>query len=705
MGAVFLARQLSLDRNVALKVLPSSLSANPELLARFTREALSAAQLSHHNIVHVYDVGNHGDTYFISMEFVKGDNLGDMVRRDGRLRVDDAAGYVLQAARGLNHAHKRGIIHRDIKPDNLIVNEHGIVKVADLGLAKMRGSADMTHGVASGDQALALANASPDLTQAHAAMGTPAYMAPEQARDAAGVDPRADQYSLGCTLYYLCAGRAPYSGTTVFELISKHLREPLTPLDVHVHSVPPAFSRIVQHMLEKDPAQRYPDLAAVIADLEDYLGIGAEAGPYRPRESHLAMLEGQIKSFYTAPALKLRRFVLTAFFFLLPVVLLASVSLRSFALAGAALGFWTLSILAHFLYDGIRNKTYLFRRVRSAVLGMPWRNWIATVVGAAASIGILYLLGWLPYWVGCGVAAFAVAAGYQALVCRPLRKQRSDQVWKMQQMLRELRIRGVSEDALQDFVARFSSDQWEEFFETLFGYEDMVVARASVAAMEKVKRRKSFARWRDPIFRFLDSVEEARRQEREQRQLARVEAKRLKAQGLSDSQANLKAEEEAFRILKEVRVVPVAESAARKAKARLTLRFHAATVRRIYAIARAVAGLAIIAAAAAVYAPQINVTIPPMISGLLNNYWSWGHGGNYFGLAAGVALFLSAFSKRVFWPGLIAVGAALMVFVYPIVSVVGQPQFSNRTAFLASLALVGAGFGFCLLKRLSGGRF
>ena len=155
-------------------------------LARFTREALSAAQLTHHNIVQVYDVGNADHIHYISMEFVRGENLGTMVKDEGRLTLEDAAGYILQAARGLKYAHDRGIIHRDIKPDNLMVNEHGIVKIADMGLAKMGEEIQKTKvasaAMTSSAPTVGAASFDSNLTMHDVAMGTPAYMTPEQAR-------------------------------------------------------------------------------------------------------------------------------------------------------------------------------------------------------------------------------------------------------------------------------------------------------------------------------------------------------------------------------------------------------------------------------------------------------------------------------------------------------------------------------------------
>src|SRR5262249_19572151 len=137
MGAVYLARQVSLDRNVALKVMNPSWAKDPVFLARFTREAYAAAQLVHHNVVQIYDIGEEHGTPFFSMEFVPGQNLGEIPRGKGKLDIEEAVGYTLQAARGLKYAHDQGMVHRDVKPDNLMLNDQGIVKVADLGLVKL----------------------------------------------------------------------------------------------------------------------------------------------------------------------------------------------------------------------------------------------------------------------------------------------------------------------------------------------------------------------------------------------------------------------------------------------------------------------------------------------------------------------------------------------------------------------------------------
>ena len=284
MGAVYLARQISLDRHVALKVLTPSLASDPQFVARFTREAYAAAQLTHHNIVAIHDIGAERDVHYFSMEFVEGQNLGDAVREAGKLDPESSAGYVLQAAHGLKFAHDHGMIHRDIKPENLLLNDQGIVKVADLGLVKRSGT-DETQitGVAHG-------SGSNDSTQMNMSMGTPAYMAPEQAVDAAHVDQRADIYSLGCTLYDLLTGRPPFMGRSAIEVITKHQREQITPPEMIVRNVPRTLSAILLKMVAKKPDERYQTMNDVIRAMEDFLGVSA-TGPFTPKEEHVKVLE------------------------------------------------------------------------------------------------------------------------------------------------------------------------------------------------------------------------------------------------------------------------------------------------------------------------------------------------------------------------------------------------------------------------------
>jgi serine/threonine protein kinase len=705
MGAVYKARQLSLDRDVALKVLPPSLASNPELLVRFTREALSAAQLTHHNIIQVYDVGSTQDNiHYISMEFVRGKSLGDLIRKEGKLQLDDAAAYVLQAARGLRYAHENGVIHRDIKPDNLMINEQGIIKIADMGLAKMRSTTETSTQTHSRDELLMAARG--DLTMAEVAMGTPAYMPPEQARDASTVDHRADQYSLGCTLYYLCAGKAPYQGTTAFELITAHMTQPLTPIEHVVTNVPQALSRIVSRMLEKDPDSRYPSMEEVIRDLEAYLGVESSKGPYTPREQHLRVLENAVKAYYSAGSIRKRTLARPAFALLMVLGTVASVFATNFPAAGTLLGILLLTPLVNFVWDGVKNKTFLFRRVRAVFFGMPLRNWIYLVLGTVITLAVLYFLKLLLLLPVMLAAAVGLAAAYQFLVIRPLTRERAPAIAEAQEMLKQLRVRGVGEDALMDFVCRFSGEDWEEFFEELFGYQNMVLMRGKWASMEQVAPRRKHATWRDPVVRWLEEVEEGRKRIKEIRTLKKVEASRLQAQGKSAAEAEKAAELEATRVIAE-ELRPKAEKAAKQRS------FQGAKVIKIrgpmyyvgggWRVLRLLMG-ACIALAGVRFLGRFSAGPADTVLDWFGGFIS-GTQGAFMAILAGTALLLTAFSRRQLLHIVSVLGAAAMVWYAPITRLVANPQFTETICFYGGFgALLGA-FAICVLAKFTGGKF
>lgn len=714
MGAVCLARQVSLDRDVALKILPGRLAQNPEFLVRFTREALSAAQLSHHNIIQVYDVGSAGDVHYISMEYVRGDNLGNMVRRDGALRVEDAASFVLQAARGLKYAHDHGIIHRDIKPDNLMVNEHGIVKIADMGLAKMRGVAEQTLRSDDSTPSI-LARARGDLTMMDVAMGTPAYMSPEQARDASSVDHRADQYSLGCTLYYLVAGHAPYSGSTAYEIISQHLDAPPPNLEEQVRNVPAALAAIVRRMLAKDPDDRYPDMAGVIHDLEAVLGLEAEKGPYTPRQHHLELLEREQIRYESVPSLKWRKLAPMAFFTLTALAAVAAVFTGELALAGGVVGLMVMTPLASFVVGGITRRTYLFRRVRSAVLGMSVKEWLATAAALLLAAALLYALNLIWWWLMFAAVAAGVAGAYQIGIVGRVERERANSLGAVQEMLKHLRLRGVSEEAIQDFVCRFSGEKWEEMFEALFGYEAMVEARARSAATEHLTPHKRFATWRDPIVRWLDGVEENRRVRREKRELARVEAKRLKAQGASEREARRRAKAAAGRMHDDIKSVTRKGAAARTQERpesaprpkRVTFDPNAAD--NFFRGARFVAGAGVVLyfvcyLCGRIAPPSLQplmervvaLPLPDGLGHMLKTYW---------GGAAGVALLVSAFSVRRVTGILTALGGLAILGAENLYGPLSGLFESQAQLLTLGAVLMAIGLGVAILAKLTGRQF
>jgi tRNA A-37 threonylcarbamoyl transferase component Bud32 len=226
MGQVFKARHVLMRRLVALKVIRKDHLADPEIVSRFHREIRAVAQLAHPNIVLAHDAGQVGDTHFLVMEYVEGTDLARLVKKHGPLPVARACAYVRQAALGLQHAHERGLVHRDIKPANLLLATapgEAVVKVLDLGLARLSHGGEQTVG---------------ELTQEGAVMGTPDFIAPEQAEESRGVDIRADVYSLGCTLYYLLTGRVPFPGGTLLQKLRRHQNEQPAPVTTLRPEVP-----------------------------------------------------------------------------------------------------------------------------------------------------------------------------------------------------------------------------------------------------------------------------------------------------------------------------------------------------------------------------------------------------------------------------------------------------------------------------------
>jgi serine/threonine-protein kinase len=252
MADVFLARDLLLDRPVAIKVLFPEYATDPNFVERFRREAQAAANLNHPNIVGVYDWGKQSNTYFMAMEYVHGRTLADILRANGKLRPDQATDIAMEVAGALGFAHKSGVVHRDIKPANILIANDGRVKVADFGIARALNSANEQ-----------------DLTQAGAVMGTATYFSPEQAQGAQP-DPRSDLYSLGIVLYEMVGGRPPFIGDNPVGIAYKQVHETPQPLNQLTPNVPRPFEAIVAKLLAKNPAVRYPTAEALRDDLRRF---------------------------------------------------------------------------------------------------------------------------------------------------------------------------------------------------------------------------------------------------------------------------------------------------------------------------------------------------------------------------------------------------------------------------------------------------
>lgn len=248
MGEIYEAVQLKLDRRVALKTLSESLSGDSNYLKRFKREARAAASVNHPGVVQVYDSGEEDGLHYLVMELIEGNDLAEIVKREGKLAVDETLRIVREVAEALREALVHGVIHRDIKPANIMLTQTGQVKVSDLGLAKV--ITDET-----------------DLTMSGVGLGSPHFIAPEQADDARRVDHRADIYSLGITTLFLLTGKRPFEGSSAFSVVVAQANKPLPSGKELGTELPSGVETLILKMTAKRPSRRYPDYDALLADL------------------------------------------------------------------------------------------------------------------------------------------------------------------------------------------------------------------------------------------------------------------------------------------------------------------------------------------------------------------------------------------------------------------------------------------------------
>jgi len=250
MANVYLAYDTILDRNVAVKVLRGDLATDPKFVRRFQREALSASSLSNPNIVEVYDVGEDNGEYYIVMEYIEGKHLKNLIKKRGKLSVSEAVDIVMQITDGLSVAHDSYIIHRDIKPQNIMVLENGLVKITDFGIA--------------------MAMNSTQLTQTNSVMGSVHYLPPEQA-SGKGSTLQSDIYSIGILFYELLTGKLPFKGENAVEIALKHLKEPLPSIREELPNIPQSVENIIIKATAKNPKNRYADAREMHDDLKTCL--------------------------------------------------------------------------------------------------------------------------------------------------------------------------------------------------------------------------------------------------------------------------------------------------------------------------------------------------------------------------------------------------------------------------------------------------
>ncbi len=633
MGSVYLAKQLSLDRACALKTIQAKWAQNPRVIARFIREAYAAAQLTHHNVVQIYDLGVDGNTNFFSMELVSGGSLDDQLKSKGKLPPKLAATLVLQASRGLKFAHDHGMVHRDVKPANLMMTADGMVKIADMGLVKTQSADELSADDEGEVQSLVLASARSQVTAIGSSMGTPAYMSPEQSADATNVDKRADIYSLGCTFYALLTGKPPFEGNTMLEVITKHRVEKIVRPERIISGLPSVLGDMIEKMTAKKPEDRYQDLDELIHELEVYLELREDTSsakiqhhpgdvdetsgsqknkvvdttsskPLNPVSLLSPEQAGQLqlanKKFNSSPMLLARRFAPMAWYGLCG--LMCIMSLLFSAMAGLSLlGEGAKSVAAQAsnamqslgssdasaanLPSGVPTKfqpteskgAKLFARMISQLktglgyalalfigpiaaigfagfegrspLALRWRaslvaggmiEWIYWVFGILIALLAVYYIGlWFPLILAILFGGAAGAAFYFGIE-RMLAKSRKPAIDQAQTILKQLRLRGADEARIREVVADGSGENWEEFYETLFGYDTM---RAMRARLQQSKRRglKVFRPRRDKLIdQFEQKLVDARRQ-KDERILSKAEKAEMIAIGISDSEAGKRA--------------------------------------------------------------------------------------------------------------------------------------------------------------------
>ncbi|TVR47463.1 MAG: serine/threonine protein kinase [Planctomycetota bacterium] len=261
MGQVYRAMQMSMNRRVAFKILNPRLGKNTSFRERFLREARMAGRLQHPNLIAVHDVDEHQGLIFFSMELVQGETVKELIAKHGKLGEEEALRIIRGCLEGLVYAHGRGLIHRDIKPDNIMVSRTGQVKIADLGLSRL--DSNQEDGAASGETASGIL------------MGTPYYMAPEQSRDAHGVDARADLYAVGATLFHMVHGKVPFSGNSSMDVLVRAATQPLV---FPEGGCSLRLRTIITSLMEKDPANRPADAAAVLSLIHGGLSHLSSAG-------------------------------------------------------------------------------------------------------------------------------------------------------------------------------------------------------------------------------------------------------------------------------------------------------------------------------------------------------------------------------------------------------------------------------------------
>lgn len=483
-GTVALARQWTVGRFVVLRVVDWRRPIDPKFVARLVREAYAAAPIDHPHLVRIHGIGGHEYSSFISAEFVEGEALDALPRGRGPLDPEPAAAYVLQAARGLKYARDQGITEADIQPKNLLVDRHGRVRVADLGLVKSPERAE-------------------ELDRLEASGASP-------------VDAGADIAALGRTLHALATGRP--------------MSEVPTARGLAAARVPAGLSEIILRMAAERPEDRFPSLEDAIRALEANLGV-ASPGSFTPDPADAEALEHAAAQHRASPAASGKPRILAAFAGLSALMVALNLLGGWPIMAGGFLGLAVLTFLAYGIVDGVMRGNVVSQRARALLLTGRPVDWLTMGAALLLALAVLWVVKLFWVWAAFSAAAALLAIVMHREVDRRIDAERAPALGAAEALLKQLRLRGIEEDTLRHFVFTHAGERWERFFEDLFGYEAKREARARWAREARRGWRSRAGVWREPIVAWIDARLAARRDAHDRAAIREAEERNRTARG------------------------------------------------------------------------------------------------------------------------------------------------------------------------------
>jgi eukaryotic-like serine/threonine-protein kinase len=498
LGPVLLTRHRATGREVALTVLKPEWACLPRYVFRLVRDAFAVAQVGHPNLVRLVALGESRGRLHFASELVEGSTLAERVGQQGPLPPREAVAHILQAARGLMFAHGQGLVHGDLRPEDIVVDHEGLTRVAGLGLARTPESVaadiarETTGPIALGDRR------------------------EEETRAAV----RTDLHGLGRTLYYLLTRSTP--------VVDGHA---LDVLELVARGVPANLAEILGNLINARPGHGYADLGQAITALERYLNASSP-GATAPREEHTRTLIECVAAFRASPAATLRRRIVLGGAGACALVVLLSLLAHQPRVAAGFLGLGLMTALAYFVVNGMSARTDLFTKTRGLVLESRG-DWLIGLAGLALFATTLVVLHLHWAYIGFGVLGVVLALAIHFEIDRKVESERHEAVAEARALLRALRLQGVAEETLWPFVRTTAGDDWEEFFTALFGSEWARASRApSDRGLGNLIRKRSLP-WRDWLTSWVEDRQETRRLAREKPLLQAIEERGLVAEGVN----------------------------------------------------------------------------------------------------------------------------------------------------------------------------